>query len=46
MTDEELGREMYERAAIGWPNPIGWNNLHPGTQKIWIARAMQKVKND
>lgn len=39
MTDEELGREAYEREALNWPSPIGWDNLSVASKSNWIQRA-------
>jgi len=44
MTDEERGREKYEKEARNWPSPVGWVNLPKGTQHLWIQRAKKKDK--
>lgn len=38
-SDEERGREAYEREAAHWPSPIGWDNLPHFSKIQWIERA-------
>lgn len=39
ISDEEKGREAYEREAKNWPSPLGWDKLPAGSKRQWILRA-------
>lgn len=40
MTDEELGKALYEEQARHWPKPVGWANLP--CKQLWIERAKKR----
>ncbi len=46
MTDEQLGRMLYEYTSRGWPKPFGWENMSKGNQALWIERAKKKIKEE
>lgn len=43
-TDDELGRELYEREAKQWPKPLGWDNLSEASRYLWSERAREKQR--
>lgn len=33
------GQAKYEREALNWPDPLGWDNLSEGAKAQWEERA-------